>query len=381
MDKDKPKLTIIVPAYNEERNISLLLQSLFSQIDKEGRILDKSFYQILVVDNNSSDNTYKIVKKFKERENGLKIKVASEKKKGVISARIKGANFVLNNHSYFPKTEYLAFCDADVVVFEKWVDSILDNFGNTNFDVLSYTGAFPLEFWKNVPLLTKKYLDEIGTIFFDNKTIEWLGVKEGEFKFTGKIFSDFVRPPSGGFYAIRTSAYIKTGGYAREFVDDNKKIEVDGPTWRLYFELQLNKARISFIKDICFECSPRRLLGDPYKFFKIQTYDQLNDLEDYRNIPEKQYEKVNKLANRIDLRPVQRYIIEYYILLPCINRPEFVKKNRKYFSYLEGEIESRILDWWENHPNPRGQDIFLLCKKLTDKYFEKLLEIIPKQIV
>ena len=107
---------------------------------------------------------------------------------------------------------------------------------------------------------------------------------------------------------------------------------------------------------------------------------KLSDLEDYRDIPEKEYERVNKLVAKIDLGSVQRYIIEYYILLPCINRPEFIKGNKRYFSYLGEDIESKIRDWWRIHPNPRGQDIFLFCKKLTDNYFKELLKIIPKQI-
>ncbi len=380
MDKIKTKLTVIVPAYNEEKNIALLLRSLLSQVDANEEDLDTSLYQILVVDNNSSDDTRKIVEKFIEKGKARRIEIISEKDKGVISARIKGVNFVLNNHGHFSKTEYLAFCDADVIAPEKWIDSILSNFEKTNSDVLSYVGAFPLKFWRNVPLLAKRYLDDIGTIFFDDKTIEWLGVKGEEFKFTKKIFSDFVRPPSGGFYAIRTNTYIKTGGYTREFVDDNKKIEVDGPTWRLYFKLRLNKVKISYIDNICLECSPRRLLGDPYKFFKIQTYDQLSDLEDYRDVPKKEYKRVDNLAAKIDLGPVQRYIIEYYILLPCVNRLESIKENERYFGYLGKEIESKVRSWWKSHLNPRGQDIFLFCKRLTDKYFEKLLKIIPKQI-
>jgi len=50
------KYSLIVPAYNEEKNIGNCLTSLKKQRYKD--------YEIIVVDNNSKDNTIKEAKKY-----------------------------------------------------------------------------------------------------------------------------------------------------------------------------------------------------------------------------------------------------------------------------------------------------------------------------
>jgi glycosyltransferase involved in cell wall biosynthesis len=87
----KPLISIIIPAFNEEGSIEKTLISLKSQKTKVP-------YEIIVCDNNSTDNTYNIAKKYAN-------KVMKEKKQGGVYAR----------NAAFKKSsgKYLVHTDAD----------------------------------------------------------------------------------------------------------------------------------------------------------------------------------------------------------------------------------------------------------------------------
>ena len=69
------KVSIIVPAYNEEKNIAKTLEGLKNQ--------DYSDFELIVVDNNSKDRTQEIAKEYTN-------KVFFEPKKGYMNAVTKG---------------------------------------------------------------------------------------------------------------------------------------------------------------------------------------------------------------------------------------------------------------------------------------------------
>jgi len=166
-----------------------------------------------VVDNGSTDNTTRLVRKF-SKQRKLQVGTTYEAVQSIISARKAGVREVQKN-SLYANTQFLAFCDADVAVPARWVSSILTGFDNKDIDVLSYNGSFPHSFWEKVPRLTERYISEVGTLFFPSETIKHYGAYEREVKLSPRIFSDFVRPPSGGFYAIRSDIYSQIGGYER----------------------------------------------------------------------------------------------------------------------------------------------------------------------
>jgi glycosyltransferase involved in cell wall biosynthesis len=88
------KLSIIIPAYNEEKSISKTIKSVLNSSYKN--------FEIIVVDNGSTDRTKKVVKSF----NNNKIKYFYyEKKRGPAAARNYGAKK--------SKGELLFFLDAD----------------------------------------------------------------------------------------------------------------------------------------------------------------------------------------------------------------------------------------------------------------------------
>lgn len=103
----KPYLSVVVPAYNEEALIGKCLDSLSKQS------LDSSFYEIIVIDNASTDKTAQIA-------NRSGIEVLKERRKSVVLARQKGVSAA--------KGEVIVSADADTVYPPGWLERIKRNF-------------------------------------------------------------------------------------------------------------------------------------------------------------------------------------------------------------------------------------------------------------
>jgi glycosyltransferase involved in cell wall biosynthesis len=130
--KAKPYISVIIPAYNEEKYISLCLDRLTHQ----SLTLP---YEIIVINNNSIDTTAKICKKYK-------IITINEKRKGYVYAVMKG---VLH-----AKAPIIVLTDADTRVPSYWLERIYDTY-KKNPDVVAVGGGF--EYFDG-PLIVRLYL-------------------------------------------------------------------------------------------------------------------------------------------------------------------------------------------------------------------------------
>jgi len=90
---------IIIPTYCEEENIGILVKKILSL---------KTNFDILVIDDNSPDNTATIVEKLSKEEPGIVYLLKRPGKLGLGTAYIDGFNWALNSHY-----EYIFEMDAD----------------------------------------------------------------------------------------------------------------------------------------------------------------------------------------------------------------------------------------------------------------------------
>lgn len=369
----RPLVSIIIPVYNEEENIYRTIQSLLNQIDFNGEKINNS-YQIILVDNNSNDKTISIVKSIIHEKKVKNIFIVHEKTKGIIATRIRGINAILHKEGSIKYTKYLSFCDGDITVQNKWVASIISIFEDTSTDIISFDGTFPFEFWKEVPRLARRYYNEVGDVFFNERTVSHFKFKENKSKFNHTIYKRFIRPVSGGCYAIRSSTYKRSRGYQREFVKKNGELkEVDGPTWRLSFELYNLGAHFLYLKKPFFECSARRILMDPKSFFKIKGHTDLSDLKDYRGVTSQHYRQLEKLSKDIDFTPIKNYVIKYHLIMQCFNMPNLIKLYPEYFNGFRDEIYNKIIQLKKKKKNHTGRECFLYIEQITKLYFKKIL--------
>jgi len=107
-------ISVIIPTYNRAKLLDKLLDNLFQQ-----SLHSNISWEIIVVDNNSSDNTEKIAlqKKFLSPVPLIYVK---EKKQGSSYARNRGVKIA--------RGEIIAFIDDDVILDKHWLQSVWQAF-------------------------------------------------------------------------------------------------------------------------------------------------------------------------------------------------------------------------------------------------------------
>lgn len=88
-----PEISVVVPAYNEEKYIRDTLESIVNQLYRD--------FELIVVDNNSTDSTPDIAGEYTDK---------------VVHCRVKGNNFARNAGAEKASGNILVFCDADTVI-------------------------------------------------------------------------------------------------------------------------------------------------------------------------------------------------------------------------------------------------------------------------
>ena len=110
MENENKLVSIVMPSYNAELHLDRSIKS----------VLNQSYlnYELIIVDDGSSDNSFEVCKKYAHED--MRIKVFSKENGGPASAR----NYAINNMS----GEYVMFLDADDCLskdaLEKFVNEI-----------------------------------------------------------------------------------------------------------------------------------------------------------------------------------------------------------------------------------------------------------------
>lgn len=211
--------SVIVPCYNEEKYIEKCLISINSQTFKD--------FEIIVVDNNSRDNSYEIAKKYTER-------VYILKERGIAKARNYGAKM--------SNGKYLVFMDADVVILPNTLE-IIYKFIKRNKFIGCTLPKLPLEY---DPIL-------ISSFIIYNHFVEELSIK--------------INKPTiaGSFCCYDKSIFERVGGF-----DERLKVLED-------FDLskRISKfGKIAYIKEIPVLTSARRIRkwGLFKSFYKYSSF-------------------------------------------------------------------------------------------------------------
>lgn len=112
-----PLISIIVPSFNEEKNISRCLDSILAQTFTD--------FEVICVDDNSTDSTFEIIKKYSEKDS--RIKAFKNPAKGVSSAR----NFGIDNS----EGKYLGFVDSDDFIQPQMYEFLLRAINENNCEI------------------------------------------------------------------------------------------------------------------------------------------------------------------------------------------------------------------------------------------------------
>ena len=171
-------LSIVIPTLNEEKNISILVKKL-NIVLKKNNFKRK---EIIFVDDNSQDNTTKIIKKLQIKDKNLKLIVRKAKYPDLSKSCSLG----------FKKAKYknILVMDGDLQHPPEYIKFLAKKFLKNEADVV--VGSRNLLVKKGPGLGLLRYLSSISIIylinfFLENKTTDPLS---GFFIFKKKIYTD-----------------------------------------------------------------------------------------------------------------------------------------------------------------------------------------------
>ncbi len=237
-------VSVIVPAYNAAATIGKTLEALSKQNCFQP-------FEVIVVDDGSSDNTADIVSSF------ALVRYVRQDNAGPASARNHGAQLA--------QGEYLAFTDSDCIPHENWIAELMQGFGKKEVGVVagSYGIANPESLlarciykeilWRHMNLMPE-YPNAFGSYNFCVKK---------------EVFNAV-----GGF----NTAYRNASGE-----DNDLSYKAIGAGWRIYFQPKAlvdhyhptrvvkylkEQFRHGFWRVKMYQDHPRMMRGDGYTFWK-----------------------------------------------------------------------------------------------------------------
>lgn len=119
-----PSVSVVVPVYNDPQGLRDTLRSLTSQS------APRETYEVIVVDNNSTDSTAEVITKFEDRHPDLVTGIEETSIQSSYAARNAGIDQAAGN--------VLVFIDSDMTTDDSWIGNIRDEFMNSDVDYLGY---------------------------------------------------------------------------------------------------------------------------------------------------------------------------------------------------------------------------------------------------
>ncbi|MEB3816382.1 MAG: glycosyltransferase family 2 protein [Desulfurococcales archaeon] len=138
-------VSIIIPTYNEAEVIERTLEEISKVMEQHG--ID---YEIIVVDDNSPDGTWRIVEEYSKRNPRVKL-YRRTSKRGLASAIIDGMKLA--------KSKYIVVMDADLQHHPKYIPSLLREADASNADIVvasRYAKGGGVSNWSYTRLLISK---------------------------------------------------------------------------------------------------------------------------------------------------------------------------------------------------------------------------------
>lgn len=311
-------LSIILPVYNEEYTIKDVLLHCYNQKHANSNMLiDKNIYEIIIVNNNSSDGTIEQIKNFAQLYSDLKILIIDETKQGVAWARKTGMDLAvqrsktrdlscqLNNKPF-----YIFSADADCFVDQYWVDELLNT-------MLTHKAALGVSnyYYQEEHFINQPKLLNILNLIIKARDRVW------------RIFGGF---PDGKGFAVLRDQYEKVGGIEifYQLVNGNFVCHLSDD-WDFGIKVRANGGEIVYSPNSKVPINPRRVEYALTEMIQGIAYGQ-NGIITMRDIRMKEKNVHNRDISDTEAYLLYEYAIKDFtpknILLPILLTPELLNK-------------------------------------------------------
>lgn len=209
------KLSIVIPAYNEEKTIHMILNKV-----KEVELLNGIEKEVIIVNDCSKDDTRGAIQKYMDENKELNIQYHEHEVN-------KGKGAALHTGIEKATGEYLIIQDADLEYDPEEYNDLLKPVLNGFADVVygsRFMGSNPhriLFFWHTIGnkfltrlsnMFTNLNLTDMETCYklFNTKMIQGINLKEKRFGFEPEVTAKVSRIPKIRIYEVGISYYGRT---------------------------------------------------------------------------------------------------------------------------------------------------------------------------
>ncbi len=209
------KLSILIPAYNEERTIHLILDKV-----RDVQLLNNFQKEIIIVNDCSSDNTVNAIENYIQQNPNLGIQLFSQ-------TTNQGKGAAIHKAISIATGDYLIVQDADLEYDPREYNDLLKPVVEGNADVVfgsRFIGGNPhriLFFWHSIGnqfltklsnMFTNLNLTDMETCYklIDTKIAQSLHLQEKRFGFEPEVTAKLSRIPKIRIYEVGISYYGRT---------------------------------------------------------------------------------------------------------------------------------------------------------------------------
>lgn len=305
-------ISVIVPVYNSEKYIEECIQSVLTQSYND--------FELIIVDDGSTDNSYFICKKYAEQDD--RVKLIKKKNAGVSSARYEGLKV--------SQGEYITFLDNDDV----WLPDFL------KFTIEIMNDETDIVVVSSDSVLSEKIPSYIESLLYINKNDE--------------IVEEYI------------------GSQAAEEIIDFSRYKISKPLWgklyrkefllNLHLEIYANKIPILFLEDVF---ALNIILINARK---VRFSNQILYIQRILSASQSHSGKLSEFYfNQID---------SYALLYVYMKKKSVPKILNKCLNDYDKCLQ-RI--WYKlKHENINRKDILQICVRIDSRYneyYEKFLQI------
>lgn len=278
------KVSIIIPVYNVEKYIDKCLESIINQTYEN--------YEIILVDDGSSDDSYNIIKSWQKKYNDVII-CLKQKNKGAGAARNRGLEVA--------KGDFIVFVDSDDYLDNDFLEVMVSNI-NDNDIVIS--GSRHVS--ENSVLYTRKLKEDDWTKF--QQLVIWAKIYRTEFIKKNKLLFSDIKTGQDVVFSLECYShepnvkiidYVGYNNYHNlNSITHNKKIQIDNNVIAMYdyilnnikdtkfFENNIKDITFFFYKDIIARLSRKSEFINKKDLFELEVvyYDWLMKFLDTNNL-------------------------------------------------------------------------------------------------